>query len=385
MGRVRNRDRTLMFSSRTNKGWSNLAVWIDRTETLHELSRHPGRLIGLDTEFMRTDTFAPKLALIQIEIAGHIALIDPIGDIDMGDLGARLGDPRTISIMHSASEDLDALSPLLPNSLGTLFDTQIAAAFAGLGPGLGYQKLVLAVCHVDLPKGETRSDWLQRPLSDSQLEYAAQDVVHLPALHADLSARLADRGFTDWHAEDCARLVERARHREPDLQPQTSFRGAADWSREQQALLRRLLIWRDATARRIDKPRPWILDDPRLLDLSASPPSNVNDLAERARGLRALRGEQRTELFEELIRPLTDKELEFDAIPAAADSDERRMIRSLKEIVTARASELDIPEGLLCSRRHLETLYVSRRWPAALEGWREAILRDALMARLTDS
>ncbi|MEP6880910.1 MAG: ribonuclease D, partial [Dokdonella sp.] len=209
-----------------------MAAWIDRTETLHELSQHPGHLIGLDTEFMRTDTFAPKLALIQIEIAGHIALIDPVGDIDMGSLGARLGDPETISIMHSASEDLDALSPLLPNSLGTLFDTQIAAAFAGLGPGLGYQKLVLAVCDVDLPKGETRSDWLKRPLSDSQLEYAAQDVVHLPTLHADLSARLAARGFAGWHAEDCARLVERARHREPDLQPQTGYRGAADWTRE---------------------------------------------------------------------------------------------------------------------------------------------------------
>ena len=361
-----------------------MAAWIDRTETLHELSQHSGPLIGLDTEFMRPDTFAPKLALIQIEIAGHIALIDPVGDIDLGGLGARLGDPETISIMHSASEDLDALSPLLPNSLGTLFDTQIAAAFAGLGPGLGYQKLVLAVCDVDLPKGETRSDWLKRPLSDSQLEYAAQDVVHLPTLHADLSARLARRGFADWHAEDCARLVERARHREPDLQPQTNYRGAADWTREQQALLRRVLIWRDATARRIDKPRPWILDDPRLLDLSVNPPTNVNDLAERARGLRALRGEQRTELFEELIRPLAADELEFDTIPAAADSDERRMIRALKEIVTAKATELDIPEGLLCSRRHLETLYVSRRWPAALEGWREVILRDPLMARLAE-
>ncbi len=361
-----------------------MAVWIDRTETLNALDQHSSPVIGLDTEFMRTDSFAPKLALIQIEIADHIALIDPLGDIDMASLAARLGDPQTVSVMHSASEDLDALSPILPNSLGTLFDTQIAAAFAGLGAGLGYQKLVLAVCDVDLPKGETRSDWLQRPLRESQLEYAAQDVVHLPVLHADLSARLNRRGFADWHAEDCARLVERARHREPELQPQTSYRGAADWSREQQALLRRLLIWRDATARRIDKPRPWIIDPPRLLDFSANPPADVNDLAERGRGLRALRGAERNELFDVLRRPLGDDELEFDTIPPAADGEERRMIRSLKEIVVARATELDIPEGLLCSRRHLETLYVSRQWPAALEGWREAILRDALMARLVE-
>ena len=359
-----------------------MADWIDRTETLLEINQHPGQLIGLDTEFMRTDTFAPKLALIQIEITERIGLIDPIAGIDMSALAARLGDPQTISIMHSASEDLDALSPLLPNSLGTLFDTQIAAAFCGLGAGLGYQKLVLSVCDVDLPKGETRSDWLKRPLSPSQLEYAAQDVVHLPVLHAHLSARLAKRGYAEWHAEDCARMLERARHREPDMQPQTSYRGAADWTREQQALLRRVLIWRDVTARRIDKPRPWILDDPRLLDLSANPPRDANDLAERGRGLRALRGAERAELFELLRRPLSDDELVFDPIAAQADGEERRVVKSMKEIVTARASELDLPEGLLCSRRHLESLYVSRQWPSALEGWRKPLLHDALMARL---
>lgn len=360
-----------------------MAVWIDRTEPLLDFNRRPGQLIGLDTEFMRTDSFAPKLALIQIEIEGQEALVDPLGDIDMGSLADRLGDTRTISVMHSASEDLDALSPILPQGLGTLYDTQIAAAFAGLGAGLGYQKLVLAICDVDLPKGETRSDWLRRPLSPQQLEYAAQDVIHLPVIHADLSARLAGRGFTDWHAEDCARMLERARHREMDPQPQTGYRGASGWTREQQAMLRRVLFWREATARRIDRPRPWILDDPRMLDLSSNPPDNADELAERCRGLRALRSTERADLFEQLHQPLSADELEFDPVPPSADGEERRMIKALKEIVIAQAKELDIPDGLLCSRRHLETLYVSRRWPAALEDWRRTILYDSLMARLT--
>jgi ribonuclease D len=359
-----------------------LAAWIDRTDTLHEFNRRPGRLIGLDTEFMRTDTFAPRLALIQVEIDGEVALIDPLAALDLSAFSKRIGDPLTVSIMHSASEDLDALSPLMPDSLGTLFDTQIAAAFCGLGAGLGYQKLVLGVCAVDLPKGETRSNWLQRPLSPQQLEYATQDVIHLPVLHADLSDRLAARGFSAWHAEDCARMLERARRREPDLQPQTGYRGAADWPRQQQAMLRRLLLWRDATARRIDKPRPWILDDPRILDFSSNPPHDSADLLERAKGLRALRSSERAELLELLNRPIDDHELEFDPIPPQADGEERRVIRSLKEIVVEQASRLDIPEGLLCSRRHLETVYLSRKWPAALEGWRRGLLQDDLMNRL---
>lgn len=359
-----------------------MAAWIDRTEPLLDFNRQSGQLIGLDTEFMRTDTFAPKLALIQIESEGQVALIDPLGDIDMSGLASRLGDKHTVSVMHSASEDLDALGPILPNGLGTLFDTQIAAAFAGLGAGLGYQKLVLTVCNVDLPKGETRSDWLRRPLSPQQLEYAAQDVIYLPAIHSALSARLAQRGYSQWHAEDCSRMLERARNREIDPQPQTGFRGASGWTREKQAILRRIVFWREATARRIDKPRPWILDDPRILDLSSNPPADVNELAERCRGLRALRGAQRIELFELLQQPLIAEELEFEPVPPPADGEERRMIKLLKEIVVAKALALDIPDGLLCSRRHLETLYLSRRWPTTLEGWRRTILHDALMARV---
>jgi ribonuclease D len=362
-----------------------LAAWIDRTEPLLEFVDRPGLLVGLDTEFMRTDSFAPKLALIQIEIDGHIALIDPLAKPDTRTLAARLGDPQTISVMHSASEDLDALSSILPHGLGTLFDTQIAAAFAGLGAGVGYQKLVLALVGVDLPKGETRSDWLRRPLSPQQLEYAAQDVVHLPVLHAELSTRLAQRGFGEWHAEDCARMLERARQREPEAQPQLAFRNASDWPREKQALLRRLLIWRDLTARRIDKPRPWILDDPRILEFASRPPLDNEELFERSKGLRALRSAERTTLLEILHSPLTTEELDFQPIPPAPTTQERRAITALKEIVVARAAELDIPDGLLCSRRHLETLWLTRTWPTSLEGWRKPVLHDVLMTRLAES
>lgn len=362
-----------------------MAAWIDRTESLCDFLADASTTIGLDTEFMRVDTFAPKLALVQIEINGRIALVDPLASLDPAPLAARLSDPGTLSIMHSASEDLDALAPIVPGGLGALFDTQIAAAFCGLGAGLGYQKLVLAITGVDLPKGETRSDWLRRPLSAEQLEYAAQDVIHLPAVHAALSERLAVRGFAAWHAEDCARMLERARRREPDREPQLAFRGAAEWPREQQALLRRVLLWRDATARRIDAPRPWLIDDARALELAARPPRDAEALHERTRGLRALRAAERASLLDVLTQPLQDEELEFAPIPPPASLKERRAIAALKEHVVARATELDIPEGLLCSRRHLETLWLTRRWPASLEGWRREILHDVLMAHLPDA
>lgn len=358
-----------------------MSHWIAGSAALHALLEHAPDTLGLDTEFMRTNTFLPRLALVQIEIGGNIALLDPTAELDPAPLARVLADPARTIVMHSAGEDLEALSTW-PCHLARLFDTQIAAAFAGLGAGLGYQKLVHELVGVDLPKGETRSDWLQRPLSARQLEYAAQDVEYLPHLHAELSRRVEARGHGAWLAADCSRLLERARDREPDAQPQLALRGAADWPRERQALLRRVLRWRDEAARRFDRPRPWLLDDAHALDLVARVPATAAELAERTRGLRALRSAQREELLAQLLAPATAQDEATMPIPHALSNRDKQVIAGMKEVVARRAAELDLPEGLLCARRHLETLLLTRHWPTALAGWREQLLSDDLLARL---
>lgn len=369
-----------------NKEWI-VYDWIDNENALTRwMDAHAtGAVAGLDTEFMRTDTFYAKLALVQANIGG-VAVIDaPALAGRHAALAARLTDTRTVCVMHSASEDLEALGAILPDGPANLFDTQIAAAMTGFGPGLSYQKLVAALLSVDLPKGETRSDWLKRPLSPAQLEYAAQDVEHLPQIHARLAGQLAELGRTQWLAEDSRKLVDKVRRAEPDAQPQRAFPRAADWPRAAQALLRRILLWRDAKARTLDKPRSWILDDARALDLAAHPPHDGADLFERCKGLRALRGPQRQELLETLLAPLTSEELDIAPIPPPLSSPDRRRLADMREAVAAIAQSLNLPDGLLCPRRHLETLLAERAWPAALEGWRKPLLFDALMARLESS
>jgi len=357
-----------------------LADWIDRTEPLLELMPHAPATFGLDTEFMRISTFFPRLALIQLALGERIALIDPLADVALDALGDALADPARVVVMHSASEDLEALATRFPRAIGVLFDTQIAAAFSGLGAGLGYQKLVAQMLGVDLPKAETRSDWTRRPLSPQQIEYAEHDVVHLLALHEALGERVARRGFTEWLVEDCARLVDRARSREPDPEPQTQLRGAADWAIDRQALLRRVLRWREVAARRTDTPRPWILDDATALDLSYRPPTDANDLSGRTKAVRGLRSPLRAELLDVLRRPLEDEERTFEPIPRAPSLREKPVLAAMKEVIAAKSKELDLPEGLIAARRHLESLLVTHRWPKALEGWRRGVLHDALIA-----
>jgi ribonuclease D len=361
--------------------------WIDRRDALEAwLAQLPAdAALGVDTEFMRRNTFHPQLALLQLGWNGRYALVDPLA-FDIADtLRPRLADGPTVTVMHSAGEDLEALAPLLPHGPGTLFDTQIAAAFVGMGLGLSYRALVAQLVGVELDKGETRSDWLQRPLTESQRLYATLDVVYLEPVHAQLTARLAERGRTAWHAEDCERLKRRADVHDGDPQPQRGFRAAADWPRARQALLRRILVWRDRSARTLDRPRSWLLDDALALSLAQDPPRNLAELEQRSRGQRALRSAQRTELLE-LLAPAPDaQELAATAaIPASMLGPAKKALAAMKEAVDRLAGELELPPGLLCPRKVLEEYLTTGEWPEFLEGWRRGVLYERLGALLPD-
>jgi ribonuclease D len=363
------------------------ADWIDHRDALLAwLDDVPANAaVGLDTEFMRRNTFYPQLALLQLGWNGRHALIDPLA-FDIGDaLQPLLGAGPAITIMHSASEDLETLAPLLPNGPHILFDTQIAAAFVGMGLGISYRALVAELAGVELDKGETRSDWLQRPLTASQCSYAALDVVFLKGIHEQLAERLQKRDRSAWHAQDCARLKSRASHRDGDPQPQRAMRGAAEWPEAQQALLRRLLLWRDSSARRLDVPRPWLLDDNLALSLAQQPPRSLADLEQRSRGQRALRSAPRIELFELLAPAVSSEEIAATArIPGHPQGEAKEALGEMKQLIDTLAIELDLPPGLLCPRKVLEEYVVTAEWPDFLEGWRRDVLHDRLPALLPD-
>jgi len=359
------------------------AAWIAGAAAFAEYlgSVAPGGVIGLDTEFMRRDTFYAKLALAQVAADGRCALVDPLA-FDCAPGMRQLVETR-VCVMHSASEDMDVLAPLLEGEPLQLFDTQIAAAMCGLGFGLSYQRLVALLLEVEIPKDETRSDWLRRPLSAAQLEYAEQDVAHLHELHALLEAQLRQRGRLEWQAQDCARLARRMRRDEGDSQPQRALRGAAAWPRAKQALLRRILLWRERSARALDKPRSWLLDDSAMLSLAQQPPGSPNELFERTRGLRALRSAPRADLLELLRAPVSDVEIaETAAIPPAPFGEAKAAVTAMKLAADAIALELDLPAGLLCPRRALEEYVVTRTWPEALAGWRREVLEPVLAPKL---
>lgn len=370
-----------MMPSQPDATWitcrADLAAWFDAVA--------PGDVVGLDTEFTRRSTFHPQLSLLQLAHRGRHALVDPLA-FDLADtLQASLAERPITCVMHSAGEDLETLAPWLPHGPATLFDTQTAAAFAGLGQGCGYRALVLDLCSVELDKGETRSDWNRRPLSAAQTRYATLDVVYLEPLHDALVDRVRGHGHMDWFKADCERLKHRAESDPVPEQPQLELHAAAGWPAVRQAQLRQLLQWRERAARSWDKPRNWLIDNHQALALAHDPPASMDQLMQVTRGQRALRGALRRELFDVLQRAPDAAEVAATLpITGRPDHKSREVVQAMKQRIDRLAHEHDLPPGLLCPRKPLEAYVATRQWPDMLQGWRRELLQPHLQPLLPD-
>ncbi len=353
--------------------------WIDNPERLAArlLAWQGQPVVAMDTEFIRERTYYPKLALVQLAIPGEVLVVDPTVPGMDHVLAPFLSDPAIVKLMHSASEDLQALLRGCGVVPAPVFDTQVAAAMAGLGAGMSYLKLVEQVTGITLEKGETRSDWLRRPLSDSQLKYAADDVLHLHAVHGVLEQKLRELGRLDWLQADSERAIAGARNDVDDPMPHLAIRSAQTLDAAGQARLRRLLVWRDAEARRSDRPRSWVLDNELAVQLSRRPTDDFQQFSAMLDGNPKSPRKARRELFDMLSAPPSPEE---NALPLNRNSEalDKQRLKSLQEAVAALALSLGVPDGLLCARKHLEALLEGRGWPATLDGWRRTLLEPVL-------
>lgn len=236
--------------------------------------------IALDTEFIRTRTYYPKLALLQLGTAERAWLVDPLAISDASPLIALLENPDVCKVIHSCSEDLETLQHAYACVPKNLIDTQIAAAFAGEGWGMGYQRMVETLLGVELSKGETRSDWLQRPLDEKQLAYAAADVEHLIPCFSQLQQRLHQQQRWRWCVTHCEQIL--ADSFNPDANSRYYLRVKSAWQldRQQMQLLKLLCQWREQMAQEKDVPRGYVIEDNSLLTMAKSAPQSIGELSE---------------------------------------------------------------------------------------------------------
>lgn len=235
--------------------------------------------VAVDTEFFWERTFYPILGLVQLATPDGCWLIDTVRIRDISALGPLLASPSVTKILHDAPQDLGILARATGALPRNIFDTRLAAGFAGLTSTISLQALLRETVGVEISKAETRSNWLKRPLSDSQLRYAADDVAYLPEVRTLLVARCANDTVRGWLAEELAQLDAPEAYQDRD--PRGMYlrvKGASRLSARQLALLRELADWREREARQRDWPRAHVMPDDLLVALAVRAPADLQAL-----------------------------------------------------------------------------------------------------------
>jgi ribonuclease D len=331
---------------------------------------------AIDTEFHRERTYYPKLALVQIGWGGRIVLIDPLA-IDVRSLRRLFASP-SIAVFHAAQQDLDVLTHVCGAVPEFMFDTQIAAGFIGYStPSLA--SLLQGELNVAASKGDRLTDWLRRPLTAEQQQYAANDVAHLLELHDRLIASLVGRGRLEWAAEACEELRTRPAGAIDPEQAWLRLKDVRVLKAKARGVAQAVAAWRERRAAQADVPPRQILPDLAVLGISQKHPTTVAELS-HARGVdeRHSRGALGTEI----VAAVKDGLGRDVSLPTSDGDDLDRSLRPAVTLVSAWVGEVarteKIDATLLATRNDLVSLL--RGDPAArlANGWRHELLGDGI-------
>lgn len=362
-------------------------VWIDSDEKLEDCAKlwHEKKLIALDTEFMRSRTYYPIAGLIQLNDGDSNYLIDPLKINDYFPLIDVFDQEHTYFALHSCSEDLEVFTQEIGCVPKNIFDTQIACAMTGSAFSLGYGNAAKEILGIELPKGETRSDWLQRPLSNSQIFYAALDVDYLYELATILIKKLNDNNRFEWVIEDGNEILRNYKRLQDPEQSYTRVKSAWKLKPRQLAVLMSLSKWREHAAQARDVPRNNIVKESALLDLSFRCPTHIRQLREItgiSERMIKKSGERIIELIEEVLA-LPDSELP-EALPKPISKSEQLLLRALKDKSQELANSLNIAPEILLKKKDFESIIRNvgvadqELRTFALSGWRHELLEDSI-------
>jgi len=342
---------------------------------------------ALDTEFMGEGRYRTLLCLVQLAIPDaigegeRIELLDPLsGAEDFAPLARALADPEVRVVLHSGRQDVALVRRRLETEVRNVFDTQVAAGFAGLGAQSSYESLLADLLGVRVAKSASFTRWDARPLSREQLAYAREDAVHLLALAEELERRLQELGRLEWALEECAALESASDERDVETVferlPRVRTLGAAA-----RPIARELVAWRERVAREQDRPAQSVLADAGLVEIAKRKPSNPAQLAAlRGAGTHGMR-RRAGELLEVVARA---RELPEDPPPprsqsASSQPQDAPLIALAEALLRARAREAGLAYELLASRADLQQIVATHRESGAeadvrtLHGWRREL------------
>jgi ribonuclease D len=340
--------------------------------------------VAVDTEFMREQTFWPKLCLVQIAADGAEVLIDSQAPgLDLTPLFDLMVNEKVLKVFHSARQDIEIVHHLAGVIPHPIFDTQVAAMVCGFGEAVSYSMLVKRLLNRNLDKTSRFTDWSRRPLSERQLTYAIGDVTHLRDLYPKLKGQLDQSERASWLNEEMAVLTDPATY---ELHPEQAWRRLKMRIKTPKALavLMELAAWREREAQTQDVPRARILKDEALYDIASQTPRTQEDLG----SLRTLHNGFARSMRGRAVLEAVARGLERDpkTIPPIERGEPmppeaQAVVDLLRVLLKARAGSHGVAPKLIATSDELEEIARSDDTDVpVLRGWRKKLFGDDALA-----
>lgn len=344
------------------------------------------RALAIDTEFLREKTYYARLCLMQIATDTEEVVIDPFQVRDIKVLAPLMENQRIVKLFHAASQDIEIIYREVGVLPQPVFDTQIAAALLGHTQQIGYASLVHAECGVQLKKIESFTDWSRRPLSDSQLKYAANDVIYLPELYRKMKESLEKKGRLQWLNEDFAKLSDPKNYELDAYDRFRRLKRVSQLSRKQLAAAREVAAWRETEAQRRNIPRKWVITDEQIVESCKREAKNVDDLF-MVRGLKErLNTQEAREVVGLVAKGLHSPKESWPDLDRGKKNEPNVDVELdlMNALVRLRSKENGVAFQTLAPHDELARLARGyKKDVALLSGWRKALVGDELVRLLS--
>ncbi len=370
---------------------------ITQQDQFEELCEHlrQSRLVGFDTEFVAEYHYRPKLCLLQLATDEQVAAVDPFAVADLSSWWSLMVDGETTVIIHGGREEIRFCHAATGKQPGNLVDVQLAEGLLSRGYPISYTNLVQRVLGERLSGHETRTDWRRRPLTERQVEYALDDVRHLPEIWRRQQKRLEASARLPWAMSECQRFIDDCT-RPTNGDEWRRLSGVHKLNRRSMAIARELYDWRDSEAARQDRPPRSLIRDDLLIEIAKRRPQSVHDL----QAVRGMNRRDYVKLTDDLLAAVSsgtaipEEHLPAKSARPSQPAPNEVLVKILGIALAQRCAERSLSMTLVGTSADLNQLVSwhlagepANDMPRLLEGWRGevcgSVLRDVLAGRIS--
>ncbi len=368
-------------------------LYIDTQSKLTELCAHYAsqKVLAIDTEFVRTQTLTPLLGLIQVFDGVNVALIDPVALDSLTPFADVLANNKITKVAHSCSEDLEALWHHLEVIPSPIFDTQFASSLLDIGVSIGYANLIELLFEIQIDKGESRTDWIQRPLSSAQCEYAAADVTHLMAIYEVLAPKIEARAMTSWVYQEVEQIALKKSLPLPSELAYLQLKNVWKLNRKSLSAFQKLAQWRLDLARQENKSVNFVIKEVALFEVAMKLPQTSQALFD-CHNLYS----RQARLYSDELLAICRQSAQLDNADCPAKiqrliefSGYKKALALCKDTIDKVALQHEIPVSTLASKKQInqllkwfwfdfDELAVQGLQPDLISGWRANVLGEHL-------